>query len=67
MSTSPTGATSVTILPNGPLMVEGAITMHNGEGQILASEEKVFLCRCGHSGRKPFCDGAHRTNGFAAD
>lgn len=24
----------------------------------------VVLCRCGHSSRKPFCDGTHRTVEF---
>lgn len=26
----------------------------------------VALCRCGHSARKPFCDGAHVRGGFRA-
>ena len=36
--------------------------------QLLAegSEEETWLCRCGHSSNKPFCDGTHRKIGFTA-
>jgi CDGSH-type Zn-finger protein len=30
-------------------------------------EKRPFaLCRCGHSSKKPFCDGTHRTVSFQA-
>jgi CDGSH-type Zn-finger protein len=34
---------------------------------ILDAPDTVFLCRCGGSSNKPFCDATHATNGFVAD
>ena len=34
------------------------------EGEIVAGGEKYSLCRCGHSKKKPFCDGTHTKIGF---
>jgi CDGSH-type Zn-finger protein len=28
---------------------------------------QVFLCRCGQSKTKPYCDGSHKAAGFVAD
>ena len=57
----------ITTLPNGPLMVEGPLpALVDGEGKTidLTGKDKVFLCRCGQSKNKPFCDGAHKAAGF---
>ncbi len=61
----------VTVLNNGPLMVEGDLAElqladANGTPLDLGGKPKVFLCRCGASVNKPFCDGQHTKIGFAA-
>jgi CDGSH-type Zn-finger protein len=60
-------AMKITPLDNGPLMVEGEIELVSPSGQPIATKgSKSFLCRCGGSTRKPFCDGTHSRIGFAA-
>lgn len=54
----------VTALKDGPLMVEGKITMTNQNGDVVDCSEKTFLCRCGASNKKPFCDGSHKKINF---
>lgn len=57
----------VTILDNGPLKVEGGIDLVQADGTPVESKKStVFLCRCGASTKKPFCDGAHSKIGFQA-
>ncbi len=34
------------------------------EGKTYPTQEKYALCRCGHSKKKPFCDGTHAKIGF---
>jgi CDGSH-type Zn-finger protein len=55
---------------NGPLVLEGPVivTDHAGNPFPLSGDKPaIALCRCGHSAKKPFCDGAHKTCGFQAD
>jgi CDGSH-type Zn-finger protein len=54
----------ITCLPNGPYLVSEA-KLCRADGVQLNDAASVALCRCGGSGRKPFCDGTHGTNGFS--
>ena len=57
----------ITALKNGPLKVEGSIDLHWDNGEVVPTEKKtVYLCRCGASSNKPFCDGQHSKIGFQA-
>ena len=58
---------TVTIRPNGPLLVNGELSLidENGNPIPLDGKDKIALCRCGGSTNKPFCDGTHSKIGFA--
>jgi CDGSH-type Zn-finger protein len=58
----------ITINNNGSIKVEGEFTVNDAEGNAfdLAGRTAIGLCRCGASQNKPFCDGSHRTAGFAS-
>ena len=59
--------TKITVLKNGPLLVQGNIHITGDNGQpIPVNGPKCALCRCGASENKPFCDGAHNKIGFQA-
>jgi CDGSH-type Zn-finger protein len=51
---------------DGSLKVEGPVTLVDHEGKELETREgkPFFLCRCGASENKPFCDGSHNKIGF---
>ena len=53
---------TVKINPNGPFSVKGNLSITVGD----ETEEKTsaYLCRCGASTNKPYCDGAHKSCGF---
>jgi CDGSH-type Zn-finger protein len=59
-------ATKITVANNGPLVVEGDFEILDPEGKAfgLAGRTRLSLCRCGHSERKPFCDGSHKKTSF---
>jgi len=52
---------------NGPLHVIGNLEVVSGTGRTLDRVTETWLCRCGHSNNKPFCDGSHLVVGFQAE
>lgn len=63
----PAAPLEVTPLPNGPLKLSGPHEVTSGTGRAHKRGAQAFLCRCGGSARKPFCDGTHRAIGFSAE
>ncbi|MEO0607854.1 MAG: CDGSH iron-sulfur domain-containing protein [Pseudomonadota bacterium] len=61
------GPLEIKRIPDGPIEVSGNFTLRAGSGRAAWSGRKAYLCRCGHSANKPFCDGAHKDAGFKAD
>ena len=55
---------TITGFENGPLEVRGALEITSGTGKRLHRGTRAFLCRCGKSKSKPFCDGSHKDAGF---
>jgi len=61
--------TTLRVIPhaNGPLQLEGPFALASADGSAILSGTSVWLCRCGNSRSKPFCDGSHATSGFEAE
>jgi len=61
---------TIKVNTNGPLMISAAdapsvrLTDADGNEIPLPEGKNVFLCRCGASARKPFCDGGHKSSAF---
>lgn len=56
----------ITAQKNGSYKVEGPIELYYENVKVDVSKSPVFLCRCGASSKKPFCDGTHSKIGFQA-
>lgn len=59
---------SPTLVPtvNGPYALSGHVLVKSPSGEVYENREHVTLCRCGHSGNKPYCDGKHWDCNFQA-
>jgi CDGSH-type Zn-finger protein len=57
-------ATTIDILSDGPvagaLWVTGYIPIRRADGRLLELRNRVTLCSCGRSKKKPLCDATHR-------
>ena len=61
------GELSIAPQHNGPLHVSGNLELVSGTGRTFNRVTDVWLCRCGHSANKPYCDGTHVKIGFQAN
>lgn len=50
---------TLTVVHNGPYIIEGKFKMIDKDGREVILNGKNAMCRCGHSHRKPYCDGTH--------
>ena len=60
--------TEVTATDNGSFQISGDVVVKDAKGNTYPTEpgQDIWLCRCGQSGNKPFCDGSHKRAGFEA-
>jgi CDGSH-type Zn-finger protein len=58
---------TIRLRDDGPLVIQGPVRVIDAEGReftLPADKPLLALCRCGHSGNKPFCDGSHKRCNF---
>jgi CDGSH-type Zn-finger protein/truncated hemoglobin YjbI/ferredoxin len=56
---------AITVTAHGPYRVTGAVSIRAVDGEVLRDDgAPVYLCRCGGSRAKPFCDATHGLKGF---
>jgi CDGSH-type Zn-finger protein len=68
MSENAHPAVKITPLKDGPVKIEGGqLDLCGPDGATLETKTVMFLCRCGASQNKPYCDGSHRGIAFNAD
>ncbi len=54
------GIVSITATENGPYEIIGNFTLMDKFGNPIQVSGATYLCRCGNSQNKPFCDSSHR-------
>ncbi len=58
------GELGITPIKDGPFKVEGNLEICASTGHTVNRTQQTFLCRCGASQNKPYCDGSHQTINF---
>ncbi len=57
--------TTIRVMKGGPLIVKGNFKITGPDGNEINTMKMVSFCRCGHSGKMPFCDGTHSKINFS--
>lgn len=60
------GPLAIKPIKDGPLRVRGNLAIVASSGCARWQGTETYLCRCGHSKNKPFCDSSHKAAGFKA-
>ena len=55
----------ISIFENGPIHITGNLVLKNNKDRVMEETEELYLCRCGKSNNKPYCDGKHKQNNFS--
>ncbi|MCB9744737.1 MAG: CDGSH iron-sulfur domain-containing protein [Alphaproteobacteria bacterium] len=58
------GVVQVTTFDSGPIELKGPCLLRSASGRIARNDSPMYMCRCGNSKNKPFCDGSHNREGF---
>ena len=64
VESKPVVASSIVVNESGPLTVKGGCEIVDSQGNSTVHDKTVFLCRCGASSNKPYCDGSHKKISF---
>ena len=59
-----TGPLTLTLRTDGPVQCDGPVAIFDIFGEQVATVQQAWLCRCGASRNKPYCDGSHKAIGF---
>lgn len=60
--------TEISIIKNGTYLVKGDFKITDTDGNEIVTESSAALCRCGHTKKRPFCDGTtHVDSKFKID
>ncbi|MGI9539134.1 MAG: CDGSH iron-sulfur domain-containing protein [Miltoncostaeaceae bacterium] len=56
--------TRVVASQDGPVLLKGDLRLETNPGELISTETRLTLCRCGKTGNSPFCDNQHAKTGF---
>jgi len=52
----------IELIKNGPMRISGNYSITDEKNNKISEGKEVYLCRCGKSLNKPYCDGSHKSN-----
>jgi CDGSH-type Zn-finger protein len=51
---------TIEVTGEGPIKITGNILITDSKRDIVDKPQEVYLCRCGRSSNKPYCDESHK-------